>query len=125
MPSGVTSKVVVDGEYQSLTNSQMNVSASLVSVGAKGVVVFAATPSSTTSTSLYAWAPNQGLTKVVSPGDAVPGTAVTFWTVSLASSLLPADERVESGAFQGYVLWRHGFVRGGARSGTDGRGEER
>ena len=89
VPSGVTSKVVVDGEYQSLTNSQMNVSASLVSVGAKGVVVFAATPSSTTSTSLYAWAPNQGLTKVVSPGDAVPGTAVTFWTVSLASSLLP------------------------------------
>jgi hypothetical protein len=89
VPSGVTSKVLVDGEYFAPPGTVTNVSGTLVPVGGNGMVVFAATPSWTTSQILYAWTPNDGAMKLAAPGDTVPGTALTFWTTTLASSLLP------------------------------------
>jgi len=99
--SGVTSKVVTNGDYVPAAGSPVTLSASYVHVNANGMVVFSASPTSSGWSFIYSWREDHGIDKVVGPGDPAPGTGTWFTGCTLLSSLLSPVNDSEDVVFKG------------------------
>jgi hypothetical protein len=90
---GVTSKVISDGDSVAGINAgqpaRVNLSPNAVYVQSSGQVVFTATRTVGSTPFVFQWTSANGLSTVVSAGASVPGTASTFSSVSLPSTIEP------------------------------------